>query len=390
MVLQDQPVFRPAYTYIAKKKYWRFRYKNFEAPLPGNPGDADFEAKYVELFALVVKPVTLPSKPLVGTFDDVMGRFFVDAEFRALAERTQEGYIFTGRQVSRYLGDCMMQLTTVEMLAAVRNDMKISYGERVRSFISRLYTFAGKREWIEHGLNPARVLGPLRRQPAGHPAWSPDEIVLMFEHATGAIRTLLIIALCTGQRPMDVERMQWSQVIGEFVRVRQHKTGEWVDIPIHPLLRAELDRLRAQGPVEGAIVRKRNGKPIGDKGFRYRMKMLVRSIPNMPWRTPHGSRYATAAFLRDAGCDIDEICSIIGHRTYIMAVKYFKRRKTAMDAMAKMVRYAVIPQMAVPTLSLPTLSRRDVPSCDVSGKHVLCCMSSSKATGSISLGLCAV
>lgn len=390
MVRKDPPVSKPAYTYMAKKKYWRFRYKDFDAPLPGSPGDEDFETKYAELLVLVVRPEPVKIKPLPGTFDDVMGRFFEDAEFRVLAERTQKHYIYTGRQVSHYLGDCMMALTSVEMLAAVRNDMKIGYAEPVRGFISRLYSFADKRGWIEKGFNPARVLGRLGVKSDGHPPWSPDEIVLMFEHATGAIRTLLIIALCTGQRPLDVEQMQWSQVIGNFVRVRQHKTGEWVEIPLHPMLRAELDRLRAEGPVQGTIVRKNSGRPIGERGFYHRMKTLISKIPNMPWRTPHGSRYATAAFLRDAGCDIDEICSIIGHRTYSMALKYFKRRKTAMDAMAKVVRYAVIPQMAETSSLSPRLMQREVPSCGRGGNQVVCCMPSLGLTSARTSTSCVV
>lgn len=389
MVRNDQPVYRPAYTYIAKKKYWRFRYKGFDAPLLGMPGDLDFETRYAELLALVVRPEPVKVKPLPGTFDDVMERFFKDAEFRVLAERTQQKYIYTGRQVSHYLGDCMLALTSVEMLAAVRNDMKLGYAEPVRTFISRLYGFADKRGWIEKGLNPARVLGPLGLKSDGHPPWSPDEIMLMFEHASGAIRTLLIIALCTGQRPLDVERMKWSQVIGNFVRVKQHKTGEWVEIPLHPMLRAELERLRAEKPVEGVIVRKSSGGPLGDGGFRYRLKTLIRKIPNMPWRTPHGSRYATAAFLRDAGCDIDEICSIIGHRTYVMAMKYFRRRKMAVNAMAKMVRYAVIPQMANPSASTPRLVGPEVPSCGQGGNLVVCSMPSLGSTNAWSSGTCA-
>lgn len=62
----------------------------------------------------------------------------------------------------------------------------------------------------------------------------------------------------------------------------------------------------------------------------------------MPWRTPHGSRYATAGLLRDAGCDVDQICSIIGHRTYEMAVKYFSRRKLAIEAMGRLVMHGAL------------------------------------------------
>jgi len=339
----ELPAGRPAYTYVVKGKYWRFRYKGDNFALPGKPGEPKFEDKYDEFVALVVKPVTLASRPGRGTFDWVMAKFFADAEFRALATRTQSNYHAFGKHVSKYLGDCMMGITTVEMLGEVRNAMTLGYADVLRRFVSRLYVFASDRGYVLAGLNPARCLRSIKRKSKkGHEPWSIEEINLMLKHAEGAIRTLIIIALCTGQRPGDVERMEWSQILDDMVRVRQQKTGELMTIPAHPLLRAELARLRSEGPVEGVIVRKESGGPIGDNGFGYRLKKLVRSIPNMPWRTPHGSRYATAGLLRDAGCDVDQICSIIGHRTYEMAVKYFSRRKLAIEAMGRLVMHGAL------------------------------------------------
>ncbi len=248
----EQPANRLAYTYVAKGKYWRFRYKWLDAPLPGNPGDPTFEEKYAEFLALTIKPAPVAPNPAKGTFDFVMGKFYQDVEFRALSTRTQANYLQFGKEVSKYLGDCMMQLTTVEMLAEVRNTMKIGYVEVIRLFISRLYVFAGDRGYVLQGLNPALRLRRIKSKGVGHEPWSHEEIALMLEHATGAIRTLIIIALCTGQRPGDVERMTWSQVLGNFVRVRQRKTNELLTIPMHPMLRAELDMLRAQGAVSEA------------------------------------------------------------------------------------------------------------------------------------------
>lgn len=340
MSKKEKPDGRPAYTYIAKGKYWRFRYNGFEAPLPGSPGDPEFEAKYCELLGLTVKPAPVAVNPAKGTFDYVMDKFYQDMEFRTLSTRTQANYLQFGKSVSKYLGDCMMQLTTVEMLASVRNAMSIGYANPVRGFISRLYVFAGDRGYVMQGLNPALRLRPVRTKVAGHEPWSDDEIVLMLQHATGAIRTLIIIALCTGQRPFDVEQMTWSQVRGDSVRVRQSKTNELLVIPMHPVLREELDRLRSEGPVSGAIVRKSSGRPLGAQGFYYRLEGLIARIPDMPKRTPHGSRYATAAILEDAGCSVEEITSIIGHRTYEMAMKYLTKRKQAKRAMAKMVTHA--------------------------------------------------
>lgn len=356
MSSEKQPRVRPAYTYVAKRKYWRFRYKGFEAPLPGQPGEVVFEEKYAEFLARTIRPAPVSAAPIKGTFDYVLRKFYEDVEFRALSARTQANYYQFGKEVSKYLGDCSMELTTVEMLASVRNTMRIGYAEVIRRFISRLYVFAGDRRYVTPGLNVASCLRPIKRKKAGHEPWSDDEIALMLQHAKGSIRTLIIMALCTGQRPGDVEQMAWSQVLGDFIRVRQRKTGELLQIPMHPMLRAELDRLRAEGAVSGSIVRRKNGKPLGLQGFNYRLRTLIGKIPNMPKRTPHGGRYAAAAILEDAGCSVEEIASIIGHRTYEMAMMYLTKRKRADRAMAKMIHHAALsgvkPAGAAPSRSV--------------------------------------
>ncbi len=334
---------RPAYTYVVRKKYWRFRYRGFEAPLPDAPGDPAFEQKYAELLALVVRLHPDTVNPAHGTFDWVLRKFYKDQEFRSLSESTQRHYMQLGKAVSKYLGDFSMQLTTVKMLAEVRNDMKLGYAEVMRRFISRLYRFAGDREWVVDDYNPARRLRSIKRKRAGHEPWSDDEIRLLLEHATGPIRTLILLALCTGQRPGDVERMTWSQVLGDQVRVRQRKTNVMRVIPMHPVLRQELDRLRSEGPVAGVIVRKSSGRPLGIGGFGHLLKKLIASIPNMPHRTPHGSRYATAAILQECGCSVAQIMAIIGHTTFAMAVKYLTSRDLAMEAMGRVIDHAALP-----------------------------------------------
>ncbi|MGY2735590.1 tyrosine-type recombinase/integrase [Sphingomonas sp. UYP23] len=358
-----QPANRLAYTYVAKSCYWRFRYKGLDAPLPGVPGDACFQEKYADLLARFLRQPPVVVDLARGTFDHALRKFYADAEFLSLAKSTQGNYLQFGKIVSRLLGDCLMEQTTVDMIGAVRSSVKIGYRRTIRCFISRLYVFASDRGYVTRGLNVAERLRPLKPKKGGHEPWSNDEIAKFFEYARGSVRTLIIIALCTGQRASDIEQMSWSQVLGDFVRVRQRKTGELLEIPLHPMLRRELDRLRSEGLVSGVIVRKPSGCPTGGKSFEYQMRKLVKAIPNMPRRTPHGARYATAAILQDAGCDVEEIVSIIGHRNYEMAIQYATKRKLALRAMAKMIRHAALAdghpkdqEDYSPTVSMPMAS----------------------------------
>ncbi|GAA0671777.1 integrase [Sphingomonas insulae] len=337
---QHGKVDKPKYTYIARGTYWRFRYRDFQTSLPGQPGEPEFLEKYQRLLTQIIPPERVRVENAHGSFSFVLEKFFADVEFRALAHKTQEGYRGLARKVEPLLGDCDMTATTSEMIAEVRNTVPIGSSNGLRAFISRLYNFASKRGYVEKGVNRARELDRVKIVSDGHVPWSDDEIVLLLKHAKGAIRTLLILGLCTGQRAGDIERTQWSQVLGDSIRVRQGKTRELLDIPLHPMLRAELDYLRAQGPVSGAIVRNHVGNPVGRKSYNRRLTKLIASIPNFPHRTPHGGRYATAAMLEDAGCTVQGIMAIIGHRTYQQAIAYLIKRKEAGHAMARLVEHA--------------------------------------------------
>ena len=147
--------------------------------------------------------------------------------------------------------------------------------------------------------------------------------------------------------------------------MRVRKTEEILQIPMHPMLRAELDGLRAEGPVSGPIVKRKNGKALGPQGFNYLLRTLIAKIPNMPKRTPHGGRYAAAAILEDAGCSVEEIASIIGHRTYEMAMMYLTKRKRADRAMAKMIHHAALSggklADASPVRSMLTYDKKALP-----------------------------
>lgn len=71
-----------------------------------------------------------------------------------------------------------------------------------------------------------------------------------------------------------------------------------------------------------------------------RRHAAVRKIEGMPHRSLHGLRYAAAGMLEDAGCTMVEISSIIGHRTYQMAMKYARQRKDAEAAIRRIEQQA--------------------------------------------------
>lgn len=341
MKLSRKVAEKPKYTYIIKDKYWRFRYQKLDCPLPGVPGSKEFKEKYAQLVALAVKPEPPVRFIPKGTFGWVIDMYFRDVEFRSLADSTKRSYRCMAKIIDPVLGDCDMVATTTAMVAAVRNSVSIEMGNSVRAFISRLYGFAASRGWIDSSINRARDLKKIKSKSEGFVPWSDDELALMLQYAEGQTRTLIILAICTAQRACDLTSMKWSQVLGNDIRVRQRKTNLLIDIPMHPMLKDELDRLRSTGPVSGRIVKHDDGSLIGKKGFNRRLTGLIRTIPNMPHRTPHGARYAAAAMMEEAGCTVYEIQAILGHSTYQQAIHYINKRKNGRAAMDKLVAHSL-------------------------------------------------
>lgn len=328
------PEDRPKFTYVVKGRYWRFRRGELKAPLPGKPGQAIFAAEYARLLAL---SECAPDKPDETSLARLIDRYRESAEFMALRPPTQLDY---GRTLDALKTDALAnepyKLITGPMVKAVRDEYRRTprKAHKLKQMVSRLYTWAQEESLVPQGYNPASNFKRLKvRQKAISP-WSEEEIALFLAHCPAELKTPFLLALCTGQRAEDAVTMEWSAYQGAFVRVRQSKTGEPLDIACHPTLRAHLDEIRTS--FGGRIARTALKRPYSANGFAQHIRRVAEKIPDFPKdRSPHGLRYAAAGRLEEAGVTPMEASSILGHRTYQMAMKYLSQRKRSAEAMAK-------------------------------------------------------
>lgn len=120
------------------------------------------------------------------------------------------------------------------------------------------------------------------------------------------------------------------------MRVRQSKTGTLLDIACHPVLRAHLDLLPRRSI---QIVTNEKGKPMSAGAVAGAISREVARIPDMPKaRSAHGLRYAAASRMEEGGASVAEIESVLGHRTFAMALKYATQRLRAKAGVAAMGR----------------------------------------------------
>ncbi|WP_267396205.1 tyrosine-type recombinase/integrase [Sphingomonas sp. GC_Shp_1] len=320
------------YTYVVKGKYWRFRRGDLNVPLPGQPGDVEFHAKYSSLLNLGGQTTELDR----GSVAWLIKRYRASAEFKALREPTQLDYGRTldlletelGEEPYRYISRTIIKTLRDEHAGTPRKAHKI------KQMVSRLYTWAGEDDLVPEGFNPAEKIKKLKTRAKTITPWSEHEIAMFMAAAPEHVKTAVLLCLYTGQRAEDVVTMEWSAFQGDTIRVLQSKTNEPLDIACHPILRARLQAIKTK--FGGRIVRNAVGKPVTANAFAQSVRSVVESLDEMPkGRSPHGLRYAAAARLEEAGCTIGEATSVLGHRTYQMAMKYLTARKASQSALEK-------------------------------------------------------
>ena len=134
-----------------------------------------------------------------------------------------------------------------------------------------------------------------------------------------AMRRAIHLLEHTGQRPSDVLRMSWFHDDGEFMRVRQRKTGKLVEIYRGELGR-KLEEWKAALPVTPAsadapfatIVHSPVGLPYGMKWFD-RAFRRVATVAGLAELQARDLRRTAVTRLYEAGCSEGLISAITGH-----------------------------------------------------------------------------
>jgi integrase len=321
------------FTYVIGGKYWRFRRGELKAALPGKPGDPAFHARYSELLAQSERKAPEPD---TNSFAWLIARYRKSAEFGALRPLTRLDYDKTLDLITDELGEQPFALTTAKMIKQVRDEHAATprKAHKFKQMVSRLYSWAQEESLVESDHNPAASIKRLKVRQKAITPWSEDEIVRFLAAAPLWLQTPVLLALYTGQRREDVVRMTWADYQGAFVRVRQSKTGEPLDIACHKVLRSHLSSIKTA--FGGPIARNAKGRPFTANALSQAIRRQIDEMPGFPHdRSMHGLRYAAAARLDEAGCTLTEAVAVLGHRTYQMAHRYMAQRRASEAAMAR-------------------------------------------------------
>ncbi len=138
--------------------------------------------------------------------------------------------------------------------------------------------------------------------------WTAQDIEKFMSAAPISMKRAMMVALYTGQRQGDILKLTRGNIDGDFIRLRQAKTGKRVAVPIFPQLRPWLENLPDGSMM---IVPTTHGKAYSLNGFRsgWRKVCDKAGIEGLRFHDLRGTAYT---LLRDAGCTPEELNAWIG------------------------------------------------------------------------------
>jgi len=197
----------------------------------------------------------LRSRPVIvnKSIKDVLKEMLVTKQAQGLSERTLDDL---RKRLGRFAKSCRVPIH--EITAARIQDflvnLKVS-GRTQNNFrmtISNMFNFARLRGYVGKDQNPAAEVPQAKEVQGDVGIFTPDEMTTLLEHGLDKFKPFLAIAAFAGLRTAEVERLDWSDVGTQYIKVRgsNSKTGAHRLVEIQPNLQAWLTQLRKpSGPV---------------------------------------------------------------------------------------------------------------------------------------------
>jgi len=168
--------------------------------------------------------------------------------------------------------------------------------------------------------------------------WREDHIAAFMAVAPQPLQRALVLALETGQRQGDLLALAWGNYDGQWIRLRQCKTGRKVNVPVTRRLRAMLENTPRTSPV---ILANSYGRPWSQRSFREAWLRATRAAAIVDLHF-HDLRGTAVTRLAEAECTEAEIATITGHTlgsVHNILERYLARTdKLAIAAIKKLER----------------------------------------------------
>lgn len=293
----------------AGKGWWS---KKLAADFPS----ADFWAEYAiaERDFAGAKPAPVKGHSIAALIES----YLKSKSYAGKAPRTQADYSKYLLEIKEILGDNDARKIMRPHIIRLRDEN----ADRMRAanyyvqLIRILMEHAIDLGWRER--NPAKGVPLLKSEEEGRKPW-PKELIEAYrnavsgsaEHSDKHARARLVFELClgTGQRIADVLKMQWGDIDGSGINIRQNKTGKTLWIPFTEHLRVTLEAAPRRSVF--ILTNQTATGPWSYRGASQAVRKVRESIGALDYDI-HALRHSTASELAQLGCDDDMIAAVTG------------------------------------------------------------------------------
>ncbi|RYG87862.1 MAG: hypothetical protein EON59_06185 [Alphaproteobacteria bacterium] len=325
------------------KLRWRFRKKGYRDCQTAEVFDSKAWWVWYEHASQGKLPPVGSGRTKPGSIDALAVAYYASAEWQALRPTTRKTYKgildrFRDRTIgATRLGFLPVKQIEPKHIRRVIDSMadRSAAANNLLKVLRIVLSFAADRGWRDD--NPTIHIKPIRRKTDGFLTWSEEDIAKFEERWPLGTkeRLALDLLLYTAQRSGDVRQMGPQHVASGYIRVKQEKTGEFLELPIHPKLELSLAATPAS---HLTFLVTKHGKPYTAKGFSQWISECA-DLAGLPKAaSAHGLRKAAARRLAEAGCSAHMIMSVTGHRSLKEVERYTRaagQRALATSAMGR-------------------------------------------------------
>lgn len=303
--------------------------------LIGEPGSPEFITSYYAA-------IQSRREPDRSTFHSVIAGYKASQDFLKLSLRTQSDYRKQIRKIEIKFGD--LPLAALDDARVTRDflDWRDSMAHSPKqadyawTVLMRLMSWARARGLTLY--RPPERVERLYHADRSEKIWQETRIATFMAAASEPLQRALVLALETGQRQADLLALPWSAYDGQWIRLRQAKTGRRVNVPFTRRLKAILDNLPRTST---QILTNKRGMAWQPNAFRKAWGDTCRKV-GITGLTFHDLRGTAVTRLAEAECSYAEIAAITGHSMRDVGAildKYLARTdKIALAAIAKLER----------------------------------------------------
>lgn len=272
--------------------------------LEGTPGSPEFIESYRAAHAAKLQPP-------VGTVSSLVRYYEETSEFRDLAERTKADYRKQLKLIETKFGGLPLGALAAQRTRGLFKDHRDEIAKRSRRqadywwvVLARVFAVAKDRGRI--AVNPCLAGGRLYGGSRRDVVWSWEDEELFLSLAPTHLHLPLLMGAWLGQREGDLLRVPWTAYNGKRIRLRQGKTGAYVEPPVIGPLKAALDVAAKQKGESVLILNNSRGKPWTEGGFRASF-FKIRDKIGLKGLRFHDLRGTSVTRLALAGCTVPEI-----------------------------------------------------------------------------------